>query len=93
MQRPIQIKGTICPLHKQDVSKVCHKCEWYILVRGKNPQSEEMYDRWGCAIAWGPTLMINAAQEARQGAKATESFRNEVVSMAMQSRRAIGNGL
>jgi hypothetical protein len=79
MQRPIAQTGTTCPLHKKDVSKVCHKCEWFIPVKGKHPQSEEIIDRWGCAMMWLPTLMINTAQEIRQGAVATESYRNEMV--------------
>jgi len=93
MQKPAQIAGTICPLMGKDVSKVCHNCEWYTLVRGKHPQTEEQVDNWGCAIAFGPMLLINAAQAAHQGAAATESFRNEVISMAMQPRRAIRGGL
>ena len=30
-------------------------------------------------MAWQPYMSMQAAQEARQGAAATESFRNEVV--------------
>lgn len=78
-QRPVQEKGRLCPLLKQDVSKVCHKCEWFQLVRGKHPQSEEMLDEWGCAIAWAPMLLINAAQAAHQGAAETAKFRNAVI--------------
>lgn len=85
MQRPIAPKGDVCPLHRKDVSKVCHRCPWYTLVRGKHPQSEDTIDDWGCAIAWGPMLMINAAQQAHQGAAATESFRNEMIKRADQS--------
>lgn len=79
MQRPIATAGTTCPLHKKDVSKVCHKCEWYTHVAGKHPQTEEMINRWGCTLTWLPMLLINTAQEVRQGAAATESFRNDVV--------------
>lgn len=87
--KPIAPKGTYCPLWRKDVSKVCHTCEWYTLIRGKHPQSEEMIDQWGCAMAWGPILMINAAHEARQGAAATESFRNAVVSLAVSERERL----
>lgn len=85
MQKPIASKGTNCPLWRRDVSKVCHTCEWYVSVKGKHPQSEEMIDQWACAIAWGPMMMINVAQQAHQGAAATEGLRNELVS---QIRRA-----
>lgn len=72
-------KGDVCPQHKVDVSKVCHKCPWWTLLRGKHPQSEEQIDRWGCAIAWLPILMIEASQASHQTGAAVESFRNEVV--------------
>lgn len=78
-QRPIAFVGTICPIYNQDVSEVCHKCEWYTEIKGKHPQTEEQIDRWGCSITWLPMLLVNAAQEVRQGAAATESFRNDMV--------------
>ncbi len=87
MQRPIAEAGSTCPLWRKDVSKVCHRCCWYTLVRGKHPQSEEMIDRWDCAIALGPMLLVNAAQQAHQGAVATESFRNEMVRLARPTTR------
>lgn len=89
---PIADKGTICPLHKQDVSKVCHKCPWYILVRGKNPQSEETIDNWGCAIQWLPTLLIEGAQQSRQTGAAVESFRNVFTEAGNQMLTAIAGG-
>lgn len=79
MQRPVATPGTNCPLYKKDVSKVCHKCEWFAQIKGKHPQTEEQLDTWGCAVTWLPLLLVNTAQEVRQGAAATESFRNDVV--------------
>ena len=43
-QAPHADKGMICPLHKQDMSKVCHKCPLWVQVRGKNPQSNAEID-------------------------------------------------
>lgn len=74
-----------CPLHKKDVSTVCHKCPWWTRLVGKHPQTGAEIDEWGCAIAWMPTLMIETAKEARQGAAAIETFRNEFAN--------VGNGL
>ena len=37
MQIPHAEAGQICPLHKQDVSEVCHKCPWFTRVIGKHP--------------------------------------------------------
>lgn len=89
MQRPIAPKGDICPLHRKDVSKVCHRCPWYTLVRGKLPQQDAAIDEWGCSLAWMPTLLINAAKETRQGAAAVESFRNEMVALNNPDMRNI----
>lgn len=87
MRVPPAEKGTMCPLHKKDVSTVCHKCAWYFRITGKNPQTEETVDDWRCAIAWSPMLLINAAQETRQGAAATENFRNELIGQVQRARQ------
>jgi hypothetical protein len=67
------------------MSEVCHKCPWWTLVRGKNPQSEEMIDDWRCAIALLPMLLIENAQMTRQGTAAMETFRNGVVAGIIQA--------
>ncbi len=72
-------EGPICPLHKEDTSKVCHKCPWWTRVIGKNPQSEEVIDDWRCAVALLPMLLIENSQMTRQTGAVMESFRNEVV--------------
>jgi len=78
MKAPIADKGPICPLHQKDVSKVCHKCAWYTLVRGSNPQTGNEVDEWQCAIAWLPMLTIETAKNVRGNQAATESMRNEI---------------
>jgi len=87
--KPIADKGETCPLHKVDVSKVCHKCAWYVLVRGKHPQSEQEIDAWGCSIAFMPLLMIEGAQQSRQTGAAVESFRNVVAEAGQQMVAAL----
>lgn len=72
--------GTFCPLIKKDC--ITLKCAFYTLVRGQHPQSGEEIDEWACAIAWTPILLINAANQSRQGAAAIESLRNKVVETA-----------
>ncbi len=79
MGKPIADKGENCPLWQKDVSKVCHTCKWYTQIRGLNPNTGEPMDRWACAIELMPILQIEVAKETRQGAAATESFRNAVV--------------
>lgn len=74
----MQIKpGKFCPLVKKDC--VGLECSWFIQVRGTDPNTGKEIDEWGCSIAWLPHLLIENAKETRQGAAATESFRNEMV--------------
>ena len=84
-QIPHAEPGTICPLWKKDMSKVCHTCPWWTLIRGKNPQSEEMIDDWRCAIALLPVLLIENAQQSRGTTAAVETFRNGVVQAVVES--------
>ncbi len=58
------------------------KCAWFTLLRGTNPNTGKEVDEWICAVAALPMLQIEVAKEVRQGAAATESFRNEVVGVA-----------
>jgi hypothetical protein len=78
-QIPHADEGMICPLHKEDMSKVCHKCPWWFMVRGKDPQSEKTIDQWGCAIGFLPILLIEGTQQTHQAGAAIESFRNQMV--------------
>ena len=74
----MQIKnGTFCPLIKKDCVQL--QCAWFTQLRGTNPQTGQEIDEWLCAISAMPMLQIEVAKEARQGAAATESFRNEMV--------------
>lgn len=69
--------GNFCPLIKKDC--VGLQCKWMIQLRGTNPQTGAEIDEWDCSIKWLPMLLIENAKETRQGAAATESFRNEMV--------------
>ena len=69
--------GTFCPLIKEDC--IQFKCIFWTQLRGKHPQTGEEVDEYDCAIKWLPMLLIENAKEVRQGAAATESFRNEMV--------------
>ena len=60
------------------------KCAWFTLLRGVNPNTGKEIDEWVCAVAAMPMLQIEVAKEVRQGAAATESFRNEVVAISSQ---------
>ena len=76
----MQLKnGSFCPLIKKDCVQL--QCAWFTQLRGTHPQTGAEIDEWMCAISAMPMLQIEVAKEARQGAAATESFRNEVVKM------------
>lgn len=81
MTKPTQIPraepGQVCPLHKADVSQVCHACPWWVRVRGKDPQSEAELDHWACAVGWLPALLIEGAGQARSTTAAVDAMRNE----------------
>lgn len=80
----MQIKnGTFCPLIKDDCVQL--KCAWFIQLRGKNPNTGQDIDEWMCSISALPMLQIEVAKEARQGAAATESFRNEMMKANTQN--------
>lgn len=82
MQVPQANAGQVCPLHKVDVSEVCHKCPWWTRIIGKHPQSEEMIDNWHCAIAVLPMLLLENAMVSRQTGAVVETMRNDVVASA-----------
>lgn len=75
----------LCPAFKSPC--IQHKCVKYIQVRGNHPQTGAEIDQWDCADVWIPILLINTAKEVRQGAAATESFRNEMVKESALSRQ------
>jgi hypothetical protein len=76
--------GKWCPLIKEDC--VGLKCTFMTQLRGTDPQTGKEVDEWFCAIAALPMLLIENAKEVRQGAAATESFRNEVTARADLAR-------
>lgn len=67
-----------CPLNKFKPCKQT-ECAWFVHIRGVNPNTGEPVDEWNCAIAWGPILLLENAQQSRQTGAAVESFRNEII--------------
>lgn len=83
--------GAKCEEFKTDSAGTQYiaRCPWYIEVKGYDSNRGEEVSNWGCAIAWMPALMINTANESRQGAAATESFRNEMVKQGEQTQKVM----
>lgn len=78
MQIPHGPDNLKCPLWKKTMSQVCHTCPCWVLIRGKNPQGTEEIDRWDCAIAWLPMLLIENAQQSRQAGASADKVATEV---------------
>lgn len=70
-------KGTFCPLIKKDCLQL--KCNWFIQMRGTNPNTGEEINEWGCTLSWLPTLIIENCTQARRVGAATQSFKEEYV--------------
>lgn len=70
-----------CPLgHKCEEAKdgAIHRCAWFIKLQGQDPQTGEMHDEMGCAMAWTPLLLIENARHVRSSNTALEGLRNIV---------------
>jgi hypothetical protein len=84
----VQLKpSTFCPLVQGDCKQL--GCSWFTQMRGTHPQTGEPVDEWGCAVTWLPVLLVENAKEARHGASAIESFRNEVTKAQYATANAI----
>ena len=70
-----------CPLLNKKCIK--HQCVWYNMLQGKNPQSGQNVQEWGCSIAWIPLLLVENTGKQVQTNSAVESFRNEMVKANM----------
>jgi hypothetical protein len=77
-----------CPLNNFEPCKQL-ECAWFLKIRGKNPNTGEDVDDWGCSIAWMPVLLIENAQMSRQTGAAVESFRNEMVKANESSQQLL----
>lgn len=77
-----------CPLNNFEPCKQLD-CAWFLKIRGKDPQSEQEIEDWGCAMAWMPIMMIENSQMQRQTGAAVESFRNEMVKTNEQSQQLL----
>ena len=69
----------------------CRKfdCAWFMKIAGKNPNTGEPTEEWGCSMAWLPIQMIENAQQLRSTGAAFESFRNGMVSANQENLRQL----
>ena len=85
-------KTRICPARSALRDRPCieHRCQWFIQIQGRNPQSGENTNEFGCAIGWLPMLQIETANQSRQAGAAIESFRNETLRRQEASQKSVG---
>lgn len=86
----MEIKTVLtCPLGSQceEIKDgAMHRCAWYTKLAGTNPNTGEVMDEQGCAMAWLPMLMIENSMQQRSTSAAVESFRNEMTSANQSSQ-------
>lgn len=72
----------VCPLGnkcEEIKDNKIYRCNWYVELKGKDPQSEQDISEWRCAIAWNSILQIEIAQTNRGQTQAIEIMRNETI--------------
>ena len=88
----MEIKTVLtCPLGakcEEIKGDAIHRCHWFTKLAGTNPNTGEVLDENGCAIAWLPMLMIENSMQQRSTSAAVESFRNESM-LANQSSQLL----
>lgn len=62
----------------REIIAICD-CPKFVSLKGTDPQTGAVVDRYGCVDSFLPLLLIENAQASRQTGAAIESFRNEVV--------------
>lgn len=80
--KPPAQRGMICPFHKQDVSKVCHKCEFFEplptrALQNGNPIGEITL-RWACVFKHA-TFLARDIGKAVDGVQGAINIANEQV--------------
>ena len=87
-QTPLGPKNETCSrLGGRPCSEVCYdhvndrKCTLWNEFRGRDATGEE-FNGWFCGEAMQLRMLMEVAKEVRQGAAATESFRNEMCERA-----------
>ena len=65
----------ICPAIKAPCLE--HGCAWWPRLTGRDPQSEDVLDTWGCAVLWHNTLLTENSGLLNQAVQSIQSMRNE----------------
>jgi hypothetical protein len=70
--------GMYCPMWRSLCVKVCHTCEFWDHIRGKNPQTGTDIDHWACTMKMQTFLSIENTLAQRQTTASIDALRKEV---------------
>ncbi len=78
-----------CPFWQKPMSEVCHNCELWKKLRGRDPQSMQEMDEYRCSFWWLPTLLIENSAQQRSTAAAVETMTTEIKKTDVESTATI----
>jgi hypothetical protein len=93
-QIPLGPKHLKCPLWQKPMDKVCHTCPLWTFMRAEDPRTGEMKDKWDCALAWGPMLLVDLIRRQDHTTASVDkvsNVMNEINNMQIgRARRTVG---
>ena len=84
-----------CPLGskcEEVVDGKIHRCNWFIKLEGKSPQTGKDIDEWRCAIAWQPILAIEQSMQMRGVAVSVQEAGNRSLVQQQEAIKVLNNG-
>lgn len=69
-------RDDFCPLLKEPCRQL--GCNWFISMRGINPNTGEEIDDWRCTMAFLPLMVMEGASQTRQAGASIDMLRKEV---------------
>jgi hypothetical protein len=80
-------KKEVCPLLRKPCIEA--DCKFWTHLLGKDPQTGGPIDRFDCAVAYLPILLVEASRNIIGVQAATESARNEIIDRQDILNRAV----
>jgi hypothetical protein len=74
--KPLGPADINCPKNGRPMSKVCHKCNNWRFITGKDPQTGELVDDWDCVDVINSKLLMELGRQIHQLGAAFEDARN-----------------
>ena len=75
--------GITCPLHRRDVSKVCHTCAWWVGLQWQNDKTMQWEEKWDCAMPLLAKSQTDVVRMTARSAKATDDMKEEITKRAV----------